>query len=159
FAPDGKTFAIAGTGADVQVHDLATLKVLTTIRIKEAERAVYGLSYRPDGKVLAITNTNSFGLHDPLTGGTQDHLGQPSWAGRFTVIAYSPDGRRLAVSDGFSTVIQPLDMDGGRITINGPRELEGGRGKLPAGLAWSPDGKTLAYIHPIAAGKWVIGLA
>src|SRR5262249_5085368 len=42
---------------------------------------------------------------------------------------------------------------------NGPRELQGGRGKLPAGLAWAPDGKTVTYIHPVAAGKSVISFA
>src|SRR5262249_7071253 len=60
---------------------------------------------------------------------------------------------------GLATVIQSLSGDGGRVTVNGPRELQGGRGKLPAGLAWAPDGKTVAYIHPVAAGKSVISFA
>jgi WD40 repeat protein len=109
---------------------------------------VFGLGFRPDGKVLAVANTNSFGVYDPLKGTSADTPGQHSWAGQFTAIAYSPDGKRLAVSDGYTTRMVEPENPANRGTYGGPTPKNAK--PAPAAVAWSPDGKWIAAIHPRA---------
>jgi WD40 repeat protein len=76
-----------------------------------------------------------------------------------TAVAFDPRGERVAVSDGFETRVRPLAGGGRTANIRGPRELLDRAATFPAGVAWSPDGQWLAHVHPIADGKWVVGLA
>jgi RNA polymerase sigma factor (sigma-70 family) len=159
-APDGKRFAVGIDTADaaVQLWDAKQLKLVSTAR--RPNKGVHAVAFAPDGKALAVGgDQNVIRVEVPSAGDSWRGVGDPlafPWA---TALAFSPDGKRLAASDGFTTVIRPVDGDGNGVTINGPRELGGRRAQMPAGLAWSPDGKTLAHVHPIAEGRWVVGLA
>jgi eukaryotic-like serine/threonine-protein kinase len=71
-----------------------------------------------------------------------------TWYGQFNALALSPDGRRLAVSAGVA------DATGGNIWIkqldHGPftRLTFGGAERRPI---WSPDGRTVAFLHDSGA--------
>jgi Tol biopolymer transport system component/tRNA A-37 threonylcarbamoyl transferase component Bud32 len=65
----------------------------------------------------------------------------PNWVARFTSLALSPDGRRLAVSslDGADNVLWVKQLDAGPLT-----RLSFG-GNLNYRPAWRPDGRSLSF--------------
>ena len=76
-----------------------------------------------------------------------------SWSGQFNSIALSPDGRRLAIGVGLGTSslnIWVKQLDRGPFT----RLSFGGRDRRPA---WSPDGRTVAFIRDTLTTGIVIG--
>ena len=71
-----------------------------------------------------------------------------AWHGPFNSLAVSPDGRRVAVGVGFEAGkldIWVKELDRGPFT----RLTFGGTNRRPA---WSPDGRTVAFIHDTSSG-------
>ncbi len=157
FAPDGKTLALAalhfqaGAGqlGDIQVLRADTAKELW--RVKRANALVASLAFSPDGKLLAVANgmggpgAGGLELLDAATGKQVHQLeGQ---AGAVQALAFSPDGRMLAA--GFTEFARPgtsgesgvmlWELATGRVR----GRFTGHRGPV-LGLAFSPDGRTLA---------------
>ena len=152
YSPDGKAFAVAGDGIEVQVYNAATHRVSSQFLIKESE-AVHGLNFHPTEKWLAVTNLSSFCVYDPTTG--ENAPGFTTWAGQNTAIRFAPDGKRLAVSNGKKTRVLDLDGRGGEVSMGGPPPVEKSPDPVPAGVAWAPDGKRIAMLrHEKWEGKF-----
>lgn len=141
FTPDGRTLFTQGSDEKVRVWDTHSGKELRQIDAQKWD--FWKLS--ADGKLLAVTKSGAeTKLHvlDAATGKEVRQLNHSDVAG---VMAFSPDGKTLAVASGTTgTVRRPS-----RITL---RELESGKelGTLVGhsdavfALAFSPDGKRLA---------------
>jgi WD40 repeat protein len=110
--------------------------------------AVQGVLLSPDGSLVAVPGSlapEDFAIIDLTTGKERypDLSGEP--------LAWSPDGRRLAVElsgpavDLDRPVVQVLDLANGAVTTIAV-DNAAGTGHVPAAAAFSPDGRELA-IH------------
>ncbi|MBX9581054.1 MAG: sigma-70 family RNA polymerase sigma factor [Gemmataceae bacterium] len=163
FAPGGKTFAVANPGPDAAVvlWDTATLKAGPTLRRgKESARAV---AFTPDGAAFAVAGDDAVVRYDvPKAGRPGPWRGaQPAVPfDRAAAVAFSPDGKWLALSNGHTAGFRAWDEANGAAFATGPDEPKPLIGKLPAGVAWSPDSKRLAQIQPTSPdADGVVGVA
>jgi WD40 repeat protein len=171
FSPDGKTLASAGGRdanepgpgphlgtAELKLWDVATGRLTATL--KTTSGVVLGVAFRPDGKTLASSSQDhTVRLWEVATGKTtatfQLHPEVPQ-SGGFGCVAFSPNGKKLAVGGGPVT-----RKDGGGVTgevqlwdlATDKRiaTLQGHPGEgcfsnmfaLANSVAFRPDGKTL----------------
>jgi WD40 repeat protein len=137
FAPDGKLLASASADQTVRLWDPATGKVEAVLR-GHADR-VNGVCFSSDGKTLATVSADRTAfLWDvaarkvaaTFKGAREDRYG-------FYVVALSPDGKTLAATVEKAAIL--WDVKSGKEV----RRLEG----VIGGLAFSPDGKLLAFVN------------
>jgi len=72
-------------------------------------------------------------------------------------VAFSPDGKWVAWSDGFNSGIKSLSPNGGAGSSAKPGELDA---NVAAPIVWSPDSKYLAHLFPSgdANENWIVGI-
>ncbi len=151
FSPDGKR-VVAGTGttgasasAVLTCHDAATGEVLWTT--SEPETNILSLAYSADGKTIAsgcggFNNYETIGyvrLRDAATGKARGQV--PGGPGGVACVAFSPDGRQLALTS--RGTVDIWDLSSHAIA----RQLRGHQEFVYA-VAFSPDGRW------IASGGW-----
>jgi WD40 repeat protein len=143
-SPDGKALACGLTGGNVELLDVGAGKSIRTFG--QASGVVQGLSFSPDGRVLAVGCTSAAGgnplLYDVATG---SEVRYPALAkAAYNYPAFSPDGRLLAVSS--------PGVAGKLVSATTGKEV----GTLPVGgpVAFRPDGKVLAIPHSGAVDLW-----
>jgi WD40 repeat protein/serine/threonine protein kinase len=154
FAPDGRTFATASKDGTVRLWDSVTREDLRLLG--ESKHAMYSLDYEPGGKRLATGGEDGeVRIWEIETGALVRTL--PRGTETIYALRYSPDGRVLASGHGFPAwesvthmrgkgVIRLWDPATGRLT----RTLRG-HSQNVMGIAFSPDGKTLASV----SGSWL----
>jgi WD40 repeat protein len=143
-SPDGSTLAVAGAARTIQVYELPTGKLKTTLDAHD--HAVESLDFSPDGKRLASAGGSNVRLWDTATWkptGRQIRL-----APEILCVKFSRDGKLLAISDGDGTVPHYENMPSTVILLDiatqaEVRRLKGHTNSIYA-LAFSPDGKILA---------------
>ncbi len=136
-SPDGKYVAVRGGPAVVlRVWDVANRRV--DWEVEEPEGKSAAIAWSPDGKFLA---TGSH-LWDVSTS-QKVHAWRDAERSDRSLVAFSPDGRMLALSvparDKTAEHVQVLEVITGEVR----RELAGFAGTVTA-LAWSPDSAVLA---------------
>ncbi|MBM3760519.1 MAG: hypothetical protein FJW36_09765 [Acidobacteria bacterium] len=143
FSPDGETVVSANYDNDVRIWKTASGELLR--KVEDLTGAMFAAEYTPDGKQLImagldetvyIWDAKSHTLNRKLKGHGET----------ISALAISPDGRTL-VTGGFDVItvknpvkIQIWDLAAGKITrtIAAPHRV--------VSLAFSPDGKWLAYV-------------
>jgi WD40 repeat protein/tRNA A-37 threonylcarbamoyl transferase component Bud32/tetratricopeptide (TPR) repeat protein len=137
YSPDGKKLAVATVMpvCEARLWDLATGRPIGNGM--PHKNWVVGVAFSPDGRALLTRSHDSTArLWDaqtalPLTEPMQ-HLGAP-------VVAFSPDGQRLASAGGLETEVKIRDAGTGRPMPGAAM----GHGSLVTALAFSPDGRQL----------------
>ena len=144
FSPDGRFLVAGSNDADLRVWNAQNGELVRLI--DELLVAMFAIAFSPDGTLLAtagvdrtvyLWDTRTWKLARKLTGQSE----------MISAVAFSPDGRRL-VTGGFSELFarQPVklllwDTDSGRIlrTMDAPKRV--------SGVAFSPNGKTVAAAY------------
>jgi WD40 repeat protein len=144
FSPDGKALAttMADAGADMQASNFV-LRIWDTpesrVRLEFAlPTQFYGCSvWSPDGRLVAVAETDAVALHDSATGRIAARLevcGPPG--GSIEAIDFAPDGRTLAAGMiGTKSVLWDI------ATRKELRRISYGRDRS---IRFSPDSKLLA---------------
>ena len=140
FSPDGLLIASAGDGGvRTWAFGLGPPARLATIAGCTI-RASPQMTFSPDGKLLACLADTSVLLADPRSGRVVHSLRVPAGP---TAVVFSPNGRRLALSDANHS-IQFWDVATGRAESGQAQETA-----LISSLAFSPDGARLV------TGAWM----
>jgi WD40 repeat protein len=136
FGPDGR-WLVTGNNADGRLRfwDVATGRVRKEVRGPGA--AVWFLAVSPDGARVAASSgevqlKGSLGVYDVTSG-------EQLFAAEGRVLAYSPDGRWLAVRAPDETTVALLDAGTHAVATR----LSGHRAEVQ-GAAFSPDSRLLA---------------
>ena len=96
FAPDGRTWAHAGSSREITVHaSNGDRSIPDGDKIGESTPSfVFGLAFSPDGAALAaVSSSRSLRLHDLADGSSRLLLNA---TGDLVSVAFSPDGRWIA---------------------------------------------------------------
>jgi hypothetical protein len=147
FSPDGKTLATAGYDRLIHLWDVpdfsgepvkGTKKTGPRLTLKDHSDAVYGLSFHPDGKLLASAGADrAVKVWDAATGKRLYTLGDATdWV---YAVAWSPDKMHLCAAGVDKSVrVWAADASGGKL-VNTAFAHE----KPVWRLAYSSDGATL----------------
>jgi WD40 repeat protein len=171
YSPDGKLLAVLAASVDpdtgtpearIQLLNAATGKEVAALPAMVANLPNAGRSnqlstvtaFSLDGKLLALPGLNrNVILNRTSSGKEHRRLDTSGGFGSVSAIAFSPDGRTLAIAHGGD---RPIAPDGEMMPATSPRidlfELASGRARaefkghigIVNCLAFSPDGQTLA---------------
>ena len=138
-SPDGRTLAYADDR--VRLLDTRTRQRLASLEGEDlrpirADDQVLGVSFSRDGRTLVVIGFLDPRLYDMRTRKPIKDALPPDIEGEHVVL--SPDGRTVAYADGEAIGLRDIRT---RQTIGAP--LTGHKGAV-VGLAFSPDGRTLA---------------
>lgn len=147
FSGDGKKLGVLNAAGALDVYDAGTCKLLTTVEVQGNNEAIVSLALSPSGSHAALM----------MPGGTatlwdveRKHMvatlakpGGPSFSNLTGSVAFSPDGRTLAVTAAGNSAVTLWETATGKERIT----FQGHRGPLTF-TAYSPDGKT------VLSGSW-----
>jgi WD40 repeat protein len=129
FSPDNKWVASGAFAGKVKLWDAATGREIRALDGLKYD--VYGVAFSPDGQIVAAAAKHIV-LWNAATGETLRTIEESGGE-----LAFSPDGRLLAVGRG--TTITLWDVD----SASAVRTMDGHESRIYS-LAFSPDGQTIA---------------
>ena len=120
-----------------------------------------GAALSPDGRYLAVSNDGqgiqSLVLVDTVARQVVQTIPYRAPKALYAGVAWAPDGRRLFASAGGNDLVRVYEMQAGRLTETGQIALAGRT--YPAGLAVTPDGRTLLVVENLANRVQAVDLA
>jgi eukaryotic-like serine/threonine-protein kinase len=139
FSPDGRYLACGGENNTVELWDVKTGQEFRTLQGHEGP--VFCVAFSPDGQQLASVGWDFVVRLWQVETGRELQTMRARWYGIATwSMAFSPDGRRLAVGRGLgSGTVKIHDTTTGEALLT----LEG-HVQRATSVAWSPDGRRLA---------------
>ena len=142
--PDGRALVVAmGLAPDNPVTMLQVIEVATGEQRAEVELPwwVHGVDVAPDGRTVVAAGLGGVAVVDLATGEVIDQRDLPpgEFPNRPTSVAISPDGRQVALARNNSVLV--LDT----ATLSEISSWENDRYDHPIAMAWSQDGRTLAF--------------
>ena len=142
FTPDGRDLLAGGDG-QVALWRLYMTPPKTLWRKPLASPGpVVSVAVAPDGR-LAAGKAGTVAILDPALGG-DDLFGEVTFEGISPrAVAFSPDGKRVAVGDGRKLAVRTIGRPGG-VSIEGGVHTE--PGPSPAAVSWAPDGRRLVFL-------------
>lgn len=164
FHPDDRLMATVDGAGFLEVWDTTTGDLVK--RVKAHEGAAYDVDFAPGGEELATSGEDGA----VVVWRVSDVAERRRFSRPGTVMAsmrYSPDGKQIAVAGRAPATVQDVDRDeilllrAGDLSLSPLRRSTRGEprnddpkspvGNHPTGIAFSPDGRTLAV--PLSAGK------
>jgi eukaryotic-like serine/threonine-protein kinase len=140
FSPDSRRLASTGwVDACLQVWDTETSRSI--IQPVHKSNGGRGLAFSPDGTRIGSTGPGAIGEYDAATGET---LWRDKALGNMNSLAYSPDGKYLAVSNHRCVSIRDRESSKELITLEHPAIIWG--------VAFSPDSQgvvTACFDHSL----------
>jgi WD40 repeat protein len=136
-SPDGDAVVTSVNVGKVAVWEVGSAKPRWVVS-EEDDAHTSGVSFSPDGKVIAVGCSGGVRVRDVGTGGLV--RGWQAQKGSGTSVAFSPDGRSLACTD-LSNTVPISDVAAGRVRfqVSGPdRWVKSG--------VYTPDGRFLATV-------------
>ncbi|MCI0638756.1 MAG: sigma-70 family RNA polymerase sigma factor [Gemmataceae bacterium] len=137
-SPDGKQLVVAADDGTVSLWDTATGKRTALLRGGH-KKQVFGVAFTNDGEHL-VTVCSSRACHWAIAVGDLLKAVELPIPNRVRALCLSPDGHSLAVCPRDQTPVYLLDTSTGKERL----KLQGESSHGGVGLAFSPDGKTLA---------------
>jgi hypothetical protein len=107
FSPDGRWLATSTSGS-CKVWEVGTWRLAREVATDIEGRG--GVGFSPDGALMAVCSRDQVRLYDPATGAHVATLESPEQS-RTGHSSFSPDARRLAVTDGQSNSTLVWDLD------------------------------------------------
>ncbi len=160
-SPDGKKLAVIVHG-DVYAADAD--KGGQGTRVTQTPGAEYGVVWAPDSRRIVYGSERGDGDHLYLydfVSGTETQL--TDGASQDTDAAFSPDGKSLAfLRDGHSLCVLDLSSHRVRILSDARIDLHRPLGGTEHPLAWSPDGRWIAYLawgDRMFRNAWAVAVA
>jgi WD40 repeat protein len=148
FSPNGTTLLGVDHDSVLRLWDAATGRDLGALPVENEVDYNDEFAFSPDGRELAIGNSND-GTVRLWDVATREQIGTTidTEAGGVSGLAFSPDGRTLATSDGDGTV-RLWDV------ATNPQVIRGSNDSHPiAEVAFNPDGKTLTAADALGATR------
>ncbi|HEV3084340.1 MAG TPA: sigma-70 family RNA polymerase sigma factor [Gemmataceae bacterium] len=140
-SPNGKRMTYIDAAKIVHVLDGPTGTEL--LRLSGPEREIMAFAFAPDSQtLLAWSQDQNLYLWDTTTGKRQ----QRPCPGPCMEVSFSPDGRYLAMADSENRIFI-VDAANGKEVRHITRQRPDSNGDI-WGLAFSPDGKSLAWSSP-----------
>jgi WD40 repeat protein len=134
FSPDGKRLATGGGDGTIRLWDVQTMEVTALLRGHAAVRAV---AFAPDGRSLVSGGEDgAVKVWDLTPGSDPDTLRDHK--SNLSSLAFSDDGKTLAVADSLDRTVKLWDLASRQVT-----DLKGHTAHLWR-LAFAPGGRTLA---------------
>jgi WD40 repeat protein len=148
FSPDSTTVAVAGHDGNIRLFIIPQKRQVSCFENphpQAANLAARSLSFSRDGKKIASSERLSYGYHLKSGGNSlvrvlnADNGGQLFCLEGHAFCAFSPDGKRLASSNGTKHTVHVWDSETGRELL----KFAGHDGVVRT-IAWSPTGELLA---------------
>ena len=152
-SPNGQYLVCGGYGDSAQVWEIGSKSLVVKIPVSADKGSGYGINiaFSPDGKWLAFGEDNKTANVYATNNWKLTYTFKPEqgWCGGCgTMVSFSPDSKLLA-RQGLNSSVEVFDLQTGKSV-----KTYGDEFKQIAGVAFSPDGKTLMAAGDMQILQW-----